>query len=56
MSDGLNEIFKDNYKPKPFDVELALKLSKIVHNECKDVPHGIGIKLAQAVEFYNKKD
>ena len=32
-----------------FDTELALKLSKIVHDHCKDVPHDIGIKLAQEV-------
>lgn len=33
-----------------FNVDLALKLSKVVHDECKDVPHDIGIKLACLVE------
>jgi hypothetical protein len=31
-------------------VELALALSKIVHDRCKDVPHDIGLILAKEVE------
>lgn len=29
--------------------KLALKLSKIVHDQCKDVPHDIGLTLADIV-------
>ncbi len=32
-----------------FDVDLALKLSAHVHEQCKDVPHDIGIALAKIV-------
>jgi hypothetical protein len=28
-------------------VKLALELNKIVHNECKEVPHDIGLRLAE---------
>jgi hypothetical protein len=31
------------------DVELALKLSKHVHDACKEVPHDIGLKLTEIV-------
>jgi len=42
------------------DVELALKLNKLVHDECKDVPHDIGLRLLDIVkknlEFEQPKD
>ena len=31
------------------DVEMALEFSSLVHAECKDVPHDIGLKLAEIV-------
>ena len=33
-------------------VKLALKLNKLVHNECKDVPHDIGLRLLDIVKKY----
>lgn len=39
-----------------FDVDLALILANHVHIHCNDVPHDIGIQLAQLVkEHQNKK-
>ena len=36
-----------------FSPELAVRLSKIAHNLCKDVPHDIGITLTKEVtRFY----
>jgi hypothetical protein len=32
------------------DVELALKINKIIHDECKDVPHDIGLRISELVE------
>lgn len=32
------------------NVELALKLSKIVHDQCENVPHDIGITLTEAID------
>ena len=32
------------------DVELALKLNKLVHDECKDVPHDIGLRIVELIE------
>ena len=32
------------------EVKLALELNKIVHNECKDVPHDIGLRLLEVVK------
>lgn len=31
------------------DVELAVKLSKYVHDNCKEVPHDIGMKLMEII-------
>jgi len=31
------------------DATLAIKLSKYVHDNCKDVPHDIGLKLEKIV-------
>ena len=36
------------------NVDLALELSKLVHNECKDVPHDIGIRLIRIVEKHQE--
>jgi len=38
-----------------FDYKLAIMLSKIVHEKCKDVPHDIGINLAREVYRLNEK-
>lgn len=32
------------------EVKLALELNKMVHNECKDVPHDIGLRLLGVVK------
>jgi hypothetical protein len=31
-------------------IELALKMNKLVHNDCRDVPHDIGLRLLKIVE------
>ena len=42
------------------EVELALEMNKLVHNECKNVPHDIGLRLLDIVkknlEFRHQKD
>ena len=45
----------DFSKGKRYSFMLALRLSKIVHDLCKDVPHDIGIKLAQEVTAFKCK-
>lgn len=32
------------------EVKLALELNKVVHNECKDVPRDIGLRLLEVVK------
>ena len=32
------------------EVKLALELNRMVHNECKDVPHDIGLRLLEVVK------
>jgi len=32
------------------EVKLALELNKVVHNECRDVPHDIGLRLLEVVK------
>lgn len=32
------------------EVKLALEMNKLVHNECKDVPHDIGLRLMEVVK------
>lgn len=34
------------------EVQLALELNKLVHENCKDVPHDIGIRLMDIVKKY----
>ena len=34
---------------------LALEMNRLVHNECKDVPHDIGLRLLEIVEKYRRK-
>ena len=36
------------------DVDLALKLAKLIHDECKDVPHDIGIKAEMIVRKHQE--
>ena len=38
------------------NVKLALEMSKLVHNECKDVPHDIGLKLIEIVAIHTDTD
>ena len=38
------------------NVKLALEMSKLVHNECKDVPHDIGLKLIEIVASHTDTD
>ena len=35
------------------NVELALKINKIIHDECKDVPHDIGLRISELLEKYD---
>ena len=37
------------------DVELAIALSRYVHDNCTNVPHDIGIHLAHIVDKYQKR-
>ncbi len=37
------------------DVELALKINKLVHNECKDVPHDIGLRIEELVRLHQSE-
>jgi hypothetical protein len=37
------------------DVELALKINRLVHNECKDVPHDIGLKIEELVRVHQSE-
>jgi hypothetical protein len=37
------------------DVELALKINRLVHNECKDVPHDIGIRIEELVRVHQSE-
>lgn len=32
------------------EIKLALEMNKLVHNECKDVPHDIGLRLLEIVK------
>ena len=34
------------------DVELALKINKLVHNECKEVQHDIGLRIEEIVRLH----
>lgn len=43
------------FMEQSMDTKLALKLAKIVHETCKDVPHDIGITLAECVEKHNNR-
>ena len=38
------------------DVELAIKMNKLVHDECKDVPHDIGLRLLEIVKEYSQTE
>lgn len=33
--------------------ELALKVNKLIHDSCKDVPHDIGFKVMELIEAEN---
>ena len=48
---------KENQIPKPLkmDIELALKINKLVHNECKDVPHDIGLRIEELVRLHQSE-
>ena len=34
------------------EVKTALEMNRLVHNECKDVPHDIGLRLLDIVKKY----
>jgi len=38
------------HKTKIMNIELALKINKLIHDECKDAPHDIGLKVIQLIE------
>ena len=38
---------------KVIDVDLALKINRLVHNECKDVPHDIGMRIVELINCHN---
>jgi len=33
--------------------DLAIKMAKLVHDKCKDVPHDIGLQLLYLIEEYD---
>ena len=37
------------------DVELALKINRLVHNEYKDVPHDIGLRIEELVRLHQSE-
>ena len=37
------------------NTELAIKISNLVHNECKNVPSDIGFKVAKLVEEHKNE-
>ena len=37
------------------NVKLALEINKLVHNECKDAPHDIGIRIEELVNTHYGK-
>lgn len=43
----LDQALNEEYKS--IDVDLALEMSKLVHNQCKDVPHNIGLQLVKLI-------
>jgi len=45
-SEAVNPVLADG---RAFDPNLAFKLSQFVHDNCKDVRHDIGIRLAKIV-------
>ena len=57
--EGVNKLLKNKIMALN-EVELALEMNKLVHNECKDVPHDIGLRLLDIVkknlEFEHPKD
>lgn len=47
----------DKFSKNKIDyTELAITLSKVVHCTCKDVPHDIGVTLANIVKIINKDE
>ena len=38
------------------EVKTALAMNKLVHNECKDVPHDIGLRLLDIVKEYSQTE
>lgn len=51
----LKGFIKDLEELQSMDVKLALKINKLVHNECKDVPHDIGIRIEELVRLYQNE-
>jgi len=38
------------------DIDLALKINRVVHNECKDVPHDIGLRIEELIRVYRNNN
>ncbi len=38
------------------NISLALKINKLIHDECKEVPHDIGVRIMELVERELKKE
>jgi hypothetical protein len=36
------------------DIDLALKISRMIHNECKAVPHDIGLRIEELIRIHKK--
>jgi hypothetical protein len=32
------------------NIQLALKINRLIHNECKDVPHDIGLRIMELID------
>ena len=48
MKTILEKLDKSNLSE--LDIEIALKISKLLHEQCKDVPHDIGLQVLNLVK------
>ena len=53
--DCFNNTVKPNTKKHDF-VNMALKINQMVHDNCKDVPHDMGLRIINYIEAYLKLD
>jgi hypothetical protein len=47
--DKILALQKEDKQPEIDKTELALKISYFIHNECKDVPHDIGLQILNII-------